>query len=168
LEQAGFRACLKLGGLASILAALLPIGGVLLLLLGKLQESRHSAAAGEPPPLTVVVRRFVERNISRGVGWGLGGLPNQCPPTLVSARRPVAEIAQALPRPLLSVRLILHPKGYHLLLGCCSVDLQLAKLMVFTGGSGNFIRADRSPAVGDISFLLSSRPVASEYYCKNT
>jgi hypothetical protein len=41
------------------------------------------------------------------------------------------------------------------LIGRCRVDLQLKKLLVFTGGSEDCVRADRSSAIGDVTFLLS-------------
>jgi hypothetical protein len=56
----------------------------------------------------------------------------------------------------------LHPKGYHPLLGCFGVNLKLEKALFFTGGSGNCIGADRTPAVGDVPFLLLSWSVASK------
>jgi hypothetical protein len=48
------------------------------------------------------------------------------------------------------------------LLGGFGVDLELKKSLFFTGGSGNCIRADRAPAVGDVPLLLLSRSVASK------
>jgi hypothetical protein len=56
----------------------------------------------------------------------------------------------------------LHPKGYHPLLGCFGVNLKLKKSLFFTGGSGTCIRADSTPAVCDVPFLLLSPSVASK------
>jgi hypothetical protein len=48
----------------------------------------------------------------------------------------------------------LHPRGYQPLFGRFGANLKLKKSLVFTGGSGNCTRADSTPAVCDVAFLL--------------
>jgi hypothetical protein len=43
------------------------------------------------------------------------------------------------------------------------MNLQLKKLLFFTGNSRNCVRVDRSPAFGDLAFLLLSRSGASKF-----
>jgi hypothetical protein len=56
----------------------------------------------------------------------------------------------------------LHPNGYHPLLGCFGGILKLNKSLFFTGGSGICLRAESTPAVSDVPFLLLSQSAASK------
>ncbi len=109
------------------------------------------------------VRGSVEGSVSRGVGWGLGR-PRPCSRTLVLMCGSVGEFVRLCERclgrcfPCFQFREFrLHPKDYHPLLGCFSVDLGLNKSLFVTEGGGNNVRSWRSPAFGDVPFFLLSR-----------